>query len=173
MIQKEGADHMSKYLTFYDLVPKIPIEYSGQELRILLDTARTDASWAKKNLPDLTYAKVSTETLWFILATLKKLRGKKTFNDTTRIRYWDIGLVMVDTQKLSDTELAKALNFVKRFLLTNGINPKNGPYHEQVVHSILSVLFKLHPAMSFRTNRQLSTPEWDAIHPKMDLSKWI
>ena len=159
---------MVKKTTFFDLVPNDYAVFSGEDLATLLTFAQAESDWEDR-VKNLAYTKVSIQYLWYILSTLKKLHGKRVFNKVTRLRYWDVSLIMVDTKYLTDVELINALNIVKKQLTSYGILPENAPYARQIISSILYGLMGLHREMNYKIQTRTRTPGWEDISPEMDL----
>lgn len=123
---------------------------------------------------DYTYVKTSTEVMWYLLATILKLRGKTRFNKTVGLRYWDIGLVMVDTPSLTNEELPKALNIAKQLLIARGVELNKPDCMQQfVVRSVLYDVLMANDAMATNITHNQKTPEWPDVTENMDISKWL
>ncbi len=100
-----------------------------------------DANSQRLEVKALRYTKTNLKYVWYILAALKLLLGKKTFNNTVGIRHWDIGLCMVDTVALSDDQFNLLIVILKALLLREGIDPNNDKeemrFNAQIVNEIM------------------------------------
>lgn len=153
---------MNTHLTPFDIVPGIEAQFHYPILVEKIPSERLS-----KNVHRV-YVKVNVRDLAFLLNALKTSLGKDKFNEGVGLRRWDIGLVMIDANPLSDEELIKALVKLKEDLTRLGILPDE-PFHEHQVSTCIHDLCQLHHRL--RNFSYSAVPTWDMISEDMEIAK--